>query len=401
MNIESILDPELWDSIESNFKSGKYTNAIVDAMLFLSNVLREKSNLEEDGVKLVNSIFSKKDPKIKISKLETETDKSMQEGAANILRGMYQLIRNPRHHEKIEDSENDALQIIFFISYMLSILEKSRSKFELDDFESLIFDEEFVEEDEYTKLIVDRIPKRKIYEVLVSIYRKKIDGNINHIQRFFSSIFIKLSEIEKTDFLQIISNDLLKTNDDNERKYILKCFPPNLWSQVDEISKIRTENRIISSIEDGKAYDNKRSSDGWLATWCTQLFKEFSLKEKLFSVISAKLSSDDISQIKYCFKYTIDNIWDLLDAKELEKLDKMDDGPLFFDFNYWFLRTMKNEVEKGNKLFYDYIRKSKYQMPQVVASYFAEHLDNFKENKELETVSDDDYVETKEDDIPF
>lgn len=151
MNIESIVDSVLWDSVESNMKSGKYTNAIIDAMLFLSNVLREKSDLDDDGAKLINNIFSKKDPKIKITKLETETEQSMQEGTANILRGLYQLIRNPRHHDTIEDNEKNAIEIILFVDYMLSVIEKSKSKFELEDFESIVFDEEFVNEQEYRR----------------------------------------------------------------------------------------------------------------------------------------------------------------------------------------------------------------------------------------------------------
>jgi len=209
-----------------------------------------------------------------------------------------------------------------------------------------------------------------------------------------------LSEIEKTDFLQIISNDLRKTNDDYERQYILRCFPSNLWLQVDKISKIRTENRIINSIKEGKSYENKKSIYGWFATWCTHLFKEFSFKKKLFSVISDKLSSDDVSQVKYCFNHIIDDIWDLLDEKELEKWDKLNNDPFIFNFNYWFLITIRNELKNGNKLFYDYISRT-YEMPQVVKSYFAIHLDNFKENKELKTMSDDDYDETIEDEVPF
>ena len=107
--------------------------------------------------------------------------------------GLYKLVRNPRHHEKFEDSENDAIKIILFIDYIIEILEKSKSQFDIDDIRELIFDEEFVNDDEYVKLIMDKIPKRKIYEVLITIYRKKEEGSINNIKIFFHVLFSRLS----------------------------------------------------------------------------------------------------------------------------------------------------------------------------------------------------------------
>lgn len=402
MNIKNYLDDDLWESIESNFKSGKFTNAIVDAMLFLSNVLREKSSLDEDGVKLVNNCFSKNDPKIKITKLETETERSIQEGAASILRGLFLLVRNPRHHEKIEDRETDAVQIILFISYMLNIIEKSKSKFDIDSFESILFDEEFVDEDDYVKLIVKRIPKRKIFEVLIHIYRQKHRGNIYHIEKFFSLIFDKLSEIEKTNFLQIISEDLLRTSSDNERKYILRCFPPNMWGKVDEIARLRTENRIIKSVESGRSYDNKDTSDGWFGTWCTNLFTEFSLDDKLLDVILGKLSSNDVAQIKYCFKYLLNPMWNMYSKADLEILEKSDISLMEIGSKFLIIDAIREEIEKGNKLFNDYVKYNKFRMPNEIKPYYTNVLKNFKENKEIETTSPDDYPESDdEDDVPF
>ena len=392
MDIQTILDSELWDSIESNYNSGKYTNAIVDAMLFFTNTLREKSNLEEDGVKLVNLIFSKKDPKIRITKLETETEKSIQEGYAHILRGIYQLIRNPRHHDKIKDSENEAIQIILFINYMLNILEKSKAKFDLEDIESIILDEEFVDDDKYTTLITERIPKRKINDVLISIYRKKTEGDINHIQRFFTSIFKKLSENEIHAFMQIISKDLLKTKDDNERKYILRCFPANKWDQIDEISRLRTENRIINSIKDGKSFNNRSSKSGWFATWCTHLIKEFTLKEELLSLVGKKLSSKNGLQVRYIFKHIMSYIWSILDEENLKILEKTKDDFLLWNCDYLIVSNMKEQLDKGNDQVYEYINDYNFTIPDTVLSFFSESLKNFKENQDL---SNDD------DDLPF
>jgi len=398
MDIEKIIDSELLEAVSSNYNVGKFTNSVIDAMLFLSNILRDKANIEDDGVKLINSIFTKKDPKIKITNLETETDRNIQEGISSILRGLYQSIRNPRHHEKIEDSEINATEIILFIDFILRIIEKSKAKFEVDDIESLVFDKEFVNDKEYTDLIINRIPKRKIFDVLINIYRNKTKGNIYHIQTFFDSIFERLSESEKSDFLSIISEDLLRTNDNAERRYIINCFPAFAWGMIDDISKRRTENIILKSIKEGRAYDYLDTKDGSFAIWCSQLFKYFTLKSKLLSVVSDIFHSEEISRIKYIFKYILNDTWDIIDRKLIEELINNDD---FVSRRYRFLLSIKEEIEKGNLLFYDYIDDNKHQIPEYVFEFFKKSFDNFKENSDIKTISDDDHPDRSEDEAPF
>ena len=401
MNIEKMIEDELWESIESNFTSGKYTNAINDAMLFISNLIRDKADLEDDGVKLVNNAFSKNNPKIKVSKLENETEKAMQDGTANILRGMYQLIRNPRHHEKIEDNERDAAGIILFINYMYNIIDKSKSKYEPEDILNLIFDSEFVEDDKYAELIANRIPKRKLLEMVVDIYRKKEEGNIYNIERVFKFLLPRMDKNDLIQFLKIISNDLQVTNNDNERKYILRCIPIEEWLNIDEIPRLRTENKIIKSIEEGTYYETKKSTKGWLATWCTRLFSEFTLKEKLISSIGNILISGDISKQKYCMKYILDTFWKILDPMQLDELENIKEFEFGSDFTYWFFIPIKDEIENGNKLFYDYFHDKLYLLPKQITDYLDESIKKFKENKDIKTKSDDDCPYDFEDDIPF
>ena len=104
MNLETNIRESLWAAIQTNYENHNYTGAILDAMHFLSNLLRDKTGLEDDGVSLVGQALGGRNPKLKVNKLQSESDKNVQKGVEQILRGLYQAIRNPRSHEKYQGS---------------------------------------------------------------------------------------------------------------------------------------------------------------------------------------------------------------------------------------------------------------------------------------------------------
>ncbi len=77
MDISKQLQEELWESIKKSYLSEDYTTAILNAIAYLRDIIREKSNLESDGVDLINQAFSEKHPKISVSNMETRNDKYM------------------------------------------------------------------------------------------------------------------------------------------------------------------------------------------------------------------------------------------------------------------------------------------------------------------------------------
>jgi uncharacterized protein (TIGR02391 family) len=64
---------------------------------------------------LVGQAFGGKTPKLRVNKLQTESDQDIQKGTENLLLGLYQSIRNPRSHGKLTDTKEDADAIILFI----------------------------------------------------------------------------------------------------------------------------------------------------------------------------------------------------------------------------------------------------------------------------------------------
>jgi uncharacterized protein (TIGR02391 family) len=144
MNLQTKLDPRLWDAIRATYENRNFTGAILDAMYFLSDLVRERTGLESDGVALVGQAFGGNSPKLKVSPLQTESDWNVQRGVEQLLRGMYQTVRNPRSHGKIEDNEDDSQAIILFVNYLVKLIGQSKSPFSKTEFVSRVFDPNFV-----------------------------------------------------------------------------------------------------------------------------------------------------------------------------------------------------------------------------------------------------------------
>ena len=108
MNLETILVKRLWESIQSSYEARNFTGAILDAIYSLSDLIREKTGLQSDGTTLVGQALGGKSPKLKVNRLQTESEKNVQSGIEQILRGLFQAVRNPRSHEKRVDTQKDA-----------------------------------------------------------------------------------------------------------------------------------------------------------------------------------------------------------------------------------------------------------------------------------------------------
>ena len=132
MNLETLIRPELWDAVKSSYQATNYTHAIRDAMVAITTTLRDKSGLDGDGKNLLEKrlalkMISRQSLKLTPSKLKRK--KIYQRGLMQVLRGMYALVRNPRSHEKLDDSKETADSIILFINYLIGLMGKSQQSF--------------------------------------------------------------------------------------------------------------------------------------------------------------------------------------------------------------------------------------------------------------------------------
>ena len=127
INLEPVLSRPLWAAIERSYQSGQFTAAILDAIHYLGELIREKSGIEGDGAQLIGQAFGGDNPPIKVNKLQTESERNVQKGLEQLLRGLYQAVRNPRSHEKYNDSSDDAEGILLFVNYLIKIISQSKS----------------------------------------------------------------------------------------------------------------------------------------------------------------------------------------------------------------------------------------------------------------------------------
>lgn len=102
--------------------SNNYFHSVFEASKSVAEIIRQKSGLSSDGVRLVEEAFgigNKGFPILAINTLVSETEKSEQRGFKNIVMGLMRMFRNRAAHEpKISwpMSEQDALDIMSMIS---------------------------------------------------------------------------------------------------------------------------------------------------------------------------------------------------------------------------------------------------------------------------------------------
>lgn len=144
--LKKYISENVWNSIKDYYEKGSYTTAITNLIIYIQEVIREKSELEFDGTSLMDKAFLGDKPKILLNKYETRTEKDIQQGIGYILKGICLAIRNPRSHERYNDDIFTANKIILFLDYVLSFLQTSKSGSLVEDWVELLFDEEFDKE---------------------------------------------------------------------------------------------------------------------------------------------------------------------------------------------------------------------------------------------------------------
>lgn len=316
MNLQTHVNPDLWRAVSSTYEAKNYSPAVLDAMHHLSNVLREKAGVDADGGALVGQALGGKTPRLRVNKLQTESERNVQKGLEQILRGLYLGIRNPRSHEQIEDSKETADAIIYFVDYLLDILGRSEEPFTMPKFLSRAFDVDFVESDRYARLLAAEIPAKKQTDAMIEIYRKKRDGDGEKLKYMVRAILELLSQDQVADFLDVASEELETTSDDADVRMTLQILPPDLWPRVSEVARLRVENKLIRSMEDGKfdAFAGE-CHGGALGTWARRFLRCFELKSEVRSALLAKLESTSALDRAYVAEYFMGVLPGVCDAE--------------------------------------------------------------------------------------
>lgn len=377
VNLETRLPLELWETVRANYEKRNFTGAILDAFYFLSDLLRKKSGAEGDGAALIGQAFGGATPKIKLSKLQSESEWSIQKGIEQLLRGFYQTIRNPRSHEKKADSEEDAQVLLLFIGYLIRQIDQAKAQFSRQDFLRRVLDPDFVPQKRYAELLVDEIPMGQRLEVFLDVYRSKEKSTPRNLRYFFDVLLARLTEDELQQVNDVLSEELKTADDETTIRLIIGSFSEHIWPCLDEAARLRIENRLVRSIREGR-YDRKqgRCRGGALCTWATGLFPYFLLKQEVLCAVDDKLGSNSDEEVDYVFQYLFAHLSSLSDQM-----------PRVME------RRFRNGLKAGDSRFYDALL---IIPPWDSKTWTAELTTAYEEFKAAEP-SDDSFF----DDIPF
>jgi uncharacterized protein (TIGR02391 family) len=98
-----LLHPAVISSSYDQFENGYLREAVLNSVVAIFDLIRERTGIDMDGSALVNRAFSLTDPYLILSDLDTESGQNDQKGFIQLFSGSYQGIRNPKAHSLNHD----------------------------------------------------------------------------------------------------------------------------------------------------------------------------------------------------------------------------------------------------------------------------------------------------------
>lgn len=120
--------PKVIEASRELFKDGHYRDAIYRAFVEVNNFVKDKSNKQLDGKRLMSTVFSLDNPIIKLNELKNQTDKDEQEGFMFLFMGAMEGIRNPKAHLNIiQKDPYRTLEYLALASLLMKIAEEGKA----------------------------------------------------------------------------------------------------------------------------------------------------------------------------------------------------------------------------------------------------------------------------------
>lgn len=370
------IAPDLWSAVRHHYESESWSSAMLDAINHLGDTIRTKSGLLSDGAALVGQAFDGKDPKIKLSRLITESELNVQQGTASLIRGLYQAVRNPRSHGKVEDSRADADAIISFVSYLLIQLGHARSAFSVEGVLDRLRDRNFVPNERYAALILSEIPQSKLLDTLVAAF-ENLPQDARPLSSFFDIGIKSLGASDRQHFFDAVTTHLMNTQSDQDLRAVFQCIGRDHWASIGEAARLRCEHWIGKDIQGGRRDPKTRKyHSGALSTWATSYFPKFSLKEETANIILRGLQDSDPLRSSYSIEF-------------FGYIDELLDNPTPL-----MVRIVKSRLSAGDAEVLQKLESILQFQSDQWAAPFKEAMEKFKPR---ESVPDD----FSDDDIPF
>jgi uncharacterized protein (TIGR02391 family) len=122
-----LLHPIITEHALPQYDNGHLRGAVLDSIIAVFDLIRQKTGLREDGDKLIGKVFSLHDPYLILSDIDTESGQNDQKGFMQILKGSFQGIRNPKAHSLTHDlTAIKAAQYLVFASLLARRIDEAK-----------------------------------------------------------------------------------------------------------------------------------------------------------------------------------------------------------------------------------------------------------------------------------
>lgn len=302
MNLQTSIPDPLWAAVASAYEAENYSHAILEATYYLSTVLRERAGVDGDGAALVGQALGGDVPKLKLNALQTESDRNVQKGFEQILRGIYVGIRNPRSHEQTTDDRETADAVIHFLGYVAGLLSASKEAFTIDAFVERVFDSEFVESARYAELLVAEVPKLRLADALIAVFRVRRKAELRKLRFLIPTLLSALSPSQLASYASVVSEELRTATDDIAIRTSLQMLTPEVWPNLAELPRLRMENKFVSGIRSGEVLQSGKTTHP-LATWSNSFLKSFTTRGDAANALISRLEDQDGDARHYAAKF--------------------------------------------------------------------------------------------------
>ena len=112
--------------------------------------------------------------------------------------------------------------------------------------------------------------------------------------------------------LAVVEDELSHTTDEATVRTTLQVLPSDCFVVFDEAVRLRTENKLLKSVEEGR-YNvrNRKCEKGAFGTWITHILDNFLLKSELVQIVCRKLLFGAEEEKDYVFNYLFHHLDDL------------------------------------------------------------------------------------------
>lgn len=311
MNLQAVVPTSLWTAVAQAYEAKNYSHAILEATYCLSNILREKAGVDGDGAALVGAALGGENPKLKLNQLLTESERNVQKGYEQIVRGIYIGIRNPRSHETVEDTKATADSIIHFVGHIMVVLNASKEAFSVESFIERVLDSDFVETERYAELLVAEIPNLRIGDALMSLFQQRRKLDLRKLRFLISAMIGALSPTQLNGYLSAVGEEFRTVAEAIGIRSAIQMLKPEIWQSVPELPRLRIENRMLSEIKSGKIME-KGKTEGALGTWSNSFLKHFTMRNEASLALIAGLEDFEDEARHYIATYFLRHMPDVI-----------------------------------------------------------------------------------------